>query len=265
MSTGAPRNVEAIVTRLTRLYAAAGPRIGCALVEANNLLVLADLRGSTNFVLFEPTDADRAIFARLGDLVGELGLRIKITEETRNANGRMCSTVVLESLAGYAYISRQTKMPGFTPLDASTGWSGWATWAKAVFRGLQATHPDESEELHYDRWFGVVLGYPDQAVEDAIQWQREGKEWRWMAEANLPSVERYHGAEPSFNFAPAHTNDPGIVETIATWEHLLEAVYASPEHLQLTNDPIFQTARREREESRKWRRPTLTQENQAQP
>lgn len=92
-------SVETTVSRLAALYEAAGPRMGCALVEANNLLVLADLRGSTNFVQFEPTDADRDTITCLADTLDTLGLRAKITEESRNANGRMCSAVILDSVA----------------------------------------------------------------------------------------------------------------------------------------------------------------------
>lgn len=40
------------VSRLARLYEVAEPRLGCALVEANVVLVLADLRDSTNVLLF---------------------------------------------------------------------------------------------------------------------------------------------------------------------------------------------------------------------
>src|SRR5690348_3714706 len=39
VSDGISGNVEATVQRLARLYAEAGPRIGCRLVEANVLLV----------------------------------------------------------------------------------------------------------------------------------------------------------------------------------------------------------------------------------
>jgi hypothetical protein len=243
-------SIEATIQRLARLYAAAGPRLGCALVEANVLLVLADLRGTTNFVQMEPTDADRARVDELADLFGELGLRVYMMNETRNANGRMCSAVVVESLAGYAYVSTQTQMPGFTPFDASAGWPGWNAWAKEVYARLKAARPEESEELRYDRWIGVALGYPDQAIEDAIQWQREGKEWRWLADTDLPSVERYHGAEPSFSYAPVHASDPGIVETIATWERALQAIYASLYLQQLADDPTFRAARAERERLR---------------
>ena len=110
--------------RLARLYEAAGPRLGCALVEANNLLVLANLRGTTNFVLMESTDADLAQVEHLGETLDTLGLRAKITAESVNANGRMCSAVILDSLAGYAYISTQTQMRGIAAFDAATGWGG---------------------------------------------------------------------------------------------------------------------------------------------
>ena len=91
-----------------------------------------------------------------------------------------------------------------------------------------------------------MLGYPDQAIEDACWCLREGKAWRDLARAQLPPVARYGRAQPIFSYAPGHASDSGIVETLARWNTLLKRVYASRWHIQLTVDPAFQAARRTR-------------------
>ena len=111
MSDGEPGKIAAVVSRLETLYEAADPRLGCTLVEAIALLVLADVRGTTNVVLFEPTDADRAVMGHLENTLEGLGLRAWMSEETRNANGRMCCAVVPDSLEGHGFVSTQSQMP----------------------------------------------------------------------------------------------------------------------------------------------------------
>jgi hypothetical protein len=162
--------------------------------------------------------------------------------------------VVLQNLAGYPLVSRQTRIRGFTPFDAAAGGPGRQTWATQVHAGLAAVYPDESEALRLDRWIGVALGYPNQAIEDAVQWQREGKGWQWLAEAELPATDLYRGALPSFRSAPVQASDPGIAETMATWEQMLEAVYASAWHQQLMRIPVLQAALQERERLRTFTR-----------
>lgn len=90
-------------------------------------------------------------------------------EEWRNANGRLCSAVVIESLAGSASVSRQTRMLAFPPFDPASGWSGWHVWAKEVYARLKTSYPEDSKERLLNRWTGLVLGYPDQAIEGACQ------------------------------------------------------------------------------------------------
>jgi DNA polymerase III epsilon subunit-like protein len=174
MSGDDPGKIAAVVSRLETLYAAAGPRLGCALVEANVLLVLADLRGTINFVLFEPTAADWATVAALGDTLDVLGLRISMMDETCNANGRMCSAVVVESLEGMQLVSSRSHMPGVVPFDSATGWTGREVWAKQVRANLSAAYPAEDEHLIYDRFIGMALGYPDPAIEDLCANLRAG-------------------------------------------------------------------------------------------
>lgn len=240
-----PEQIAVVVNRLSTLYEAAGLRLGCALVEANALLVLADLRGTTNLLLYEPTEANRRHIAALQPTLNSLGLRWRIEETaTPLPSGRLCSVIILESLAGYAYISRQTEMRGMTPFDGIGGWEGWEAWGRPCFDALRENY--EPEPVLLDRWIGLALGYPDRAIEDACQAITNGGFPATFVHAPLPSVKCYGGASPNFSYAPEHADDPGIVFTIQTWEALLEGVYASAWHQQLVGDPAFQAARRER-------------------
>ena len=246
MSSGESLQVDETVARLATVYVAVGPRLGCCLVEAQVLLLLAGLRAQTELLLYEPEAGDAAAVTQL-NLAG-VGVRARIVEEDTitPGRGRRVRVLVLESLAGYAYVSERTRMRGIQPFDLASGWDGLEVWGKAAFDALKAIY--EPEPVLLDRWIGLVLGYPDCAVEDACEALARGRRLATLARAGIPAVYHYGGAMPLFSFAPAHTNDPGIVATCAAWQALLEGVYASAWHQQLVADPAFQAARRARRE-----------------
>lgn len=246
MSDLDPLDVNTTMSRLATLYEQAGPRLGCLLVEANVLLLLADLRAKTDLMLYEPTHGDHQRLEGMQPTLAGMGMRWKLEPIIRRhpVDGRDYSMIFLESLGGYAHVSRVTSMRGVVPFDPISGWEGLNDWMHATLADLRATY--EPEPILFDRWLGLLLGYPDRAVDDLCQALAHGRDYHQFAEARLPAVHRYGGALPIFRFAPEHADDPGTVATCAMWEVRLAGIYASAWHQQLVADPAFQEARRRR-------------------
>lgn len=175
------------VARLARVYEAVGPRLGCCLVEANALLLLAGLRAQTDLLLYEPEAGDAAAIAQM-NLAGD-GLRVRLAEEeTQHPSGRSMRVLILESLEGYAYVSARTQMYGIQPFDQALGWEGLEVWGKAAFDALKSSY--EPEPVLLDRWIGLCLGYPDRAVDDACEAIVQGRAFDTLVRADVPAVYR---------------------------------------------------------------------------
>lgn len=238
-----PWRPEQTVTRMAALYEAVGPRLGCTLVEAEVLLLLAGLRAQTDLLLFDQEDGDAAAVERLNRADADLHVKIVEEDARHQQTGRRMRVLILESLAGYAYVSTHIPLQGITPFDPTEGWEGVENWGKEVFDFMRAS---DTEDLALTRWIGFTLGYPARAIEDACEAIRTGQSFDTLAHADILAVYRYGGAMPIFSFASAHADDPEIVATCTNWQALLEGVYESRWHQLLAADPAFQAARQAR-------------------
>lgn len=215
-ANNAPLSLAAIVEQVARFYAAVGPHVCCTFVEPEMLLVVAGLRADANLLVFEPTQGDEEAVQRLNAAMQPDDLQAKLAEETiTNANGRPCRTLLIDNLAGYAYVSRQTGMRGVSVYDAATGRPGWEHWYQDTLDGLKANY--EPDPILWDRWLGLLLGYPDCAIDALCRNLTAG---RWgntgLVSIEIPGMRRYPCALPSFSYDRADANDPQLVNTVKT-------------------------------------------------
>lgn len=238
-----PLNVERTVSTLDALYTSSGPRLGCALVEANAILTVAGARGDADLSIYWPTPADLETLERLQPTLAAHGLRWDVMPNARkDVFGRLFRPGLLSSLEGYARSSQTSHLSGITAFDAATGWEGFARWNYQTFHALQAAYPEQYRII----WDGFTLGYPDQALLD-FSAALETNSLNTLERVALPATSHYVGAQPLFSYAPEHANEPQVAATRDAWQTLLEGVYASVWHQALAADPQFQAARKERE------------------
>lgn len=234
-----PLDSAATVATLAALYEAAGPRLGCRLVEANAVLLVAGLRGYADFSVDAPIDADLEALERMQPALAAAGLRWVVIPELRSDPfGRPYWSGFLNSLPGYAHVSRSSHLLEMAPFEPATDWLGWRIWQHYTYAALGMAYPKHQETV----WTGISLGYPDQAILDfcaAMDADTKGQ----LEPVSIPAIERYVCAQPRFHYAPKHANEPGIATTRATWQALLYAVYESDWHQRLAADLSFQDAR----------------------
>ncbi len=233
---------------VSELYSAAGPRLGSRLVESNIVLTLAGARGQTEFFLSEPTAEDRKSIEALNDILEKKGIKMKSMSKTfvSPRNGKETLMIDLESLRGYARVSRLTKIPGIKPFDESTGWNGLNTWIHESYESIEQAQsqgiiPCTKDDIE-DIFTGVIKGYPDIATYDICKWSNDGRKYQ-IDETDIAHVSLYKGAEPNFDFLPEHANDPTITDTVKKWGNILGEFYATPWHEKIKTDSGFIAAR----------------------
>lgn len=232
---------------VSELYSAAGPRLGSILVESYIVLTLAGARGQTEFFLSEPTIEDRKAIEALNDILLRKGLKMTDYQTfVSPSNGKETLMIDLESLRGYARVSRLTKIPGIKPFDESTGWNGLKTWIHESYESMEQAQaqgkiPYTEEDVQHI-FTGVIKGYPDIATYDICKWSNDGRKYE-IDETDIAHVSLYRGAEPNFSFLPEHANDPSIKDTVNKWGKLLGEFYATPWHEKIKTDPNFVAAR----------------------
>jgi len=78
----------------------------------------------------------------------------------------------------------------------------------------------------HDMTFGVLLGYPGEAIVGAIVDQTDGS--HKTTDAKIHHADKYDGAQPVYNFPAELAENPTIVAHQKLWSDILDAVYRDP-------------------------------------
>lgn len=78
----------------------------------------------------------------------------------------------------------------------------------------------------HDVTFGMLLGYPGEAIVGAIVDQTDGS--HKMTDAKILHADKYDGAQPVYCFPSELADDPAIVAHQKLWSDILGAVYRDP-------------------------------------
>ena len=221
------------------LYRIAGPKIGSRFVEPVYLLVLGDLRpyGAWNGFMVDPQPGDDAIIEKLNAYLVPRGYSIHPRE--KDEKGRVAA-FSLRSLAGLEKRTRESKLPWVPRYDRQSGWQGYFQWKKEIYRAL----PKEREKDAFHFVEGIMLGYPDAAVEHFQEFAYE--DWPTTVDATIPSAYTYLNGVPIFNLRARDADEAGVVSTEKQWEKFLLGWYQTPAHRTLEKDARFVAARTER-------------------
>ncbi|MEW6283201.1 MAG: hypothetical protein AB1758_31620 [Candidatus Eremiobacterota bacterium] len=226
-------SVEHVGEMLTELYHRAGPRIGAKLVEPPFVLMLAQERGENpwNGAIPNPVPEDLQRFEQLNGYLKPRGFAIEVKPEDYLERG----IFNMVSLVGLENVTRNTHLEWVQPFSADGGWEGYDAWktAMAPYRG--------NDPKSHAAW-GVMLGYPDRAIEHMIlngEYDRRTD----MVSTQIPGSQYYETGQPNFQLGTRDIRHPEIVATIQRWGSILTGVYASPAHQALERDPGFQAAR----------------------
>lgn len=232
---------------ITEIYTVAGARIGSYFVEANIVLTLAGARGQTEFFIKDPSENDILIINKLDRILNPRDISLNAGQILKRYDQSSYLMIGINNLAGYELVSGQTRIPGVTKFEASTGFAGLDKWKTTTLKHLK--REIISGNIKYpltdltDIFAGIVKGYPDTAIFDAIDHWGKGERQTPITDSNISEVKLYGGASPNFIFHPDHSNDPSIRASIKLWEKILRDFYKHPGHQQLASDSNFQSAR----------------------
>lgn len=207
----------------------AGPRVGERMFESCNLLCLGDLRpyASWNGFLLDHQESDDAAIDRLNHYLVPLGysLHPKVARE----DGQV-PTFSLHSLAGLEFTTRRSKLNWVPKYDRRTGWKGYYAWKAQMYKNLPA------DEFQYHKIEGIMLGYPDSAVD---HFGSLCVRFPFSIGATIPNVGFYSCGVPIYDIKLEDINLPDIVDHEKTWSQFLQKAYASKINQRLLAQPEF--------------------------
>ncbi|MDB5178943.1 MAG: hypothetical protein JWN01_886 [Patescibacteria group bacterium] len=244
-------SAERAAERIQAWYSRLEPRLGAYLVDPNVVLTLADARGQTEVYIRGGTAEDVAPIERLSEFTEPRGVRFQ-AKMIEGKGGRPVLMMNVESLAGYERTTQNTQVPGVARFDARTGWGGVDDWWEDAWRVAKATKPGtyfsgDTDPIHAP--YGVVKGYPDEAVVAVMNERRPGpdEEPKLLNTTNVPYSDHYPSAQPNYSY---DSKDEAVVARhVAGWGKILEQYYFSDAHRALAADPEFAAARRVADES----------------
>lgn len=229
---------------ISNLYNAAGPKIGCRLVEANVVLAIAGLKSLADISWLQLNESEQEQLKNTNEVARIYGITFYY-EPTVDQLG-------IESLKGLEGKAKTTKIPGIPPFDSRQQSEGFAKWLKAVDPSLESARaagllpPETNLEIIYE---GIRLGYPDQAILDFEEWLRSDSAYSNLDTSNMLSIDpeawKLTGNVCEFDFYPQHANDPEIVEYIKTARQILKEFYKSEQFQRLKTDAVFLEARKQ--------------------
>jgi len=226
---------EAAMRLVRELYQLAGPKIGSRFVESCYLLCLGDLRpyGAWNGFMVDPKPGDDEIVDALNRYLVPRGYSLHM--HPARAGGKV-ESFSIHSLEGLDKRTRETRLAWIPRYHRETGWAGYYQWKKDIYKRLpKGGHT-------FDRVEGVMLGYPDAAVDhqEEMVWSN----WPTTVDAYLPESAYYDCGLPVFSLRWQDSTDPGLVALEEEWRNFLGQAYASPIHRALASDQQFVAARR---------------------
>lgn len=218
----------------TTLYQIAGPKIGCLFVEPCFLLCLGDLRpyAAGDGYMVDPGPEDQVALDKLNAYLIPRGYSVH--PHGANADGQI-PTFSLRSLRGLERRTQSTKLSWVPAYDRATGWNGYYDWKDATYARLP------NDQFAFDRVEGIMLGYPDAAVDGYHELVWDG--WPTTVEAYIPDAYFNFCGAPVFNLSFRQASNAGVVETESSWQSFLSQAYAGPTNQKLMADPAFQAAR----------------------
>ncbi|MBI2121806.1 MAG: hypothetical protein HYT98_01655 [Candidatus Sungbacteria bacterium] len=230
--------------RAEEWYTQIDPKIGTYLVDANVVLTVAGARGQTELFIDNAEEKDLETIKKLNALSEPQGVRFNVREFSEKLhNGGKFIGVEVESLKGYEFTSRRSKIPGITPFDSSKGWDAVPQWRISLEENMKRLQQEGviPRHLKVDSLnVGFEKGYPDRAIYDfAEEKSHKEKHGKELTDAAIPLVGLYGGAIPIYNFYAEHRNDPEIMRHQLEWETTLNKFYQSNWHQKLKEDPIF--------------------------
>jgi hypothetical protein len=225
------------------IYTIAGQKLGPLLIDNNVVLTFAGARGSTNLYLPYYDDS----FWQQAMLLDKMlrsshGIAITPYRIPLDSSALEQTIVLLiENLRGYAYVSERTGIPGVLPFTVGSV----NEWMYQTMQGMKRAHKQGQfnfPAMYLEKLFdGIIEGYPDQALYDAIDWQSKGKQ-AVLVSADIP-YRLYSGCRHSFSFYPEHAHNPNIAQTTAVWTTILTKFYTSPWFTGMRDTYSFQKAR----------------------
>lgn len=237
----------ATMALVQQIYQLTGPKLGCRFVEPSYLLCLADLRPytSNNGFMTDPQPQDEDMVDRLNRFLVPRGFSLH--PKQRDAQGRV-NSFSLHSLEGLDRRTRETHLSWIPRYRRETGWAGYYQWKRDIWKNM----PDR--EVGYDRVEGVMLGYPDAAVDGYSE--DIARDPACYVDAYLPQAYHYDGGLPIFRLPWQAATDAGVMAQEREWNTFLSQAYATPQHQALEQQVEFrqQRVRRWREQSQPDRR-----------
>lgn len=232
-------SANATVQTFLQMYRTAGPRLGCRFVDASTMLTLSGARALTDWNgAFHDLQADDLHeFENLNRWLVPRGISVHVNQDPDREGSYGLSVV---NLAGLERMSRATRIAGFEPYFATSGWRGYYEWTDRVLERLSRNPQLGVDGVH--AYFGVLLGYPDRAILDYLRARNRSP--RQMIGSDTPWTTYYECGVASFRFPANDYDDATIVATERVWGDLLEAIYTSPEMRSLEADAEFCDARR---------------------
>ena len=230
---GDPEKTMALVKELYRI---AGPKIGSRFVEPVYLLVLGDLRpyGAWNGFMVDPTPEDEVVIEKLNSYLLPRGYSLH--PRTPNDQGRV-DAFSLRSLAGLERRTKESLLPWVPKYDRAAGWAGYYSWKAAIYAALPKER--DKDAFHYVE--GIMLGYPDSAVEQYGEF--DFGNWPTTVDASIPSAYFYLNGVPIFSLRAQDADRPDVSDTEKRWEKFLADCYRTTAHKELARTPEFIEAR----------------------
>ncbi|MBX3171751.1 MAG: hypothetical protein KF760_30350 [Candidatus Eremiobacteraeota bacterium] len=231
-------DAEATMKLVRELFERAGPKIGSRFVESCYLLCLGDLRpyAAWNGFMTDPQPQDDEVIDNLNRYLVPRGYSLHLHKPRP---GEKQGSFSLHSLEGLDKRTRETRLAWIPRYRRETGWPGYYRWKKEIYRRLPEKGP-----YNFDKVEGVMLGYPDVAVEhfENLVWS----DWPTTVDAYLPESRFYTCGLPIYSLRWQDAADPGLVALESEWRTFLAAAWASPTHKALAREQAFIHARRQR-------------------
>lgn len=127
-------------------------------------------------------------------------------------------------------------MPFWLPFDHQSMrndtdfYAWWVFWRDGVHthgedwhNGLLHTWLSKYMPVAHDITFGILLGYPGEAIVGAIADQIDGT--HKMMDAKILHADKYDGAQPVYQFPAELADNPNIATHQKLWSDILDAVY----------------------------------------
>lgn len=233
--------IKSLYPFVEKLHPELGPKLAEMFLASNVVLTLADARGKADFYLFNLTqdqaDQMRTMVDGINRSAEPMGIKIESDFEVkpRAYDGKPFLSLNIRSLPGYAWASRQSKLPGVTPFQPKslTDWQGLNEWHHKTIEQIKEswasklTNEQILEEVVDHAYIGVSLGYPDRAIEDLQQDILSGSNHRDLVDSTIPFMDVREGAQANYEFHKRHLTDPEIMDHQKAWGDLLYNFYRS--------------------------------------